>query len=153
MEQKSAFESFELEVSDEIKGYLKEISKWSYFLSILGYVGIGLMLIFGIFFGAIMSNTTQVGDANPYAAMGFSMGYFGLIYVVLALVYFFPVYYLFNFSRKMKRAVNTSNNEDFKSAFSNLKSHYKFMGIFALVIISIYLLIFIGAMASAAFFS
>ena len=43
----------------------------------------------------------------------------------------------------MKSALKLNNNEDFKMAFSNLKSHYKFMGIFAIVIISIYILIFL----------
>lgn len=149
MEQKSAFESFELEVNDDIKGFLKETSSWTYFLSILGFIGIGLMAIFGVFFGAIMSSSA-FGDTNPYAAMGFSMGYFGLIYVVMALLYFFPVYYLFNFSKKMKKALKLNNNEDFKMAFANLKSHYKFMGIFAIVIISIYVLIIFGSMLFAA---
>ncbi|WP_396601412.1 DUF5362 family protein [Algibacter sp. R77976] len=151
MEQKSAFESFELEVGDEIKGLLKETSSWTYFLSILGFIGIGFMVVFGLFFGVIMSATGAMGAANPYDSLGFSMGYLGLIYVVLGLVYFFPILYLFNFSRKMKSALSTSNNDSFKSAFTNLKSHYKFMGIFTIAIISIYILVFIGAFASAAF--
>ena len=151
MEQKSAFESFELEVSDEIKALLKETTSWTYFLSIIGFIGIGLMVIFGIFFGAIMS-TNAFGANNPYEAMGFSMGYFGLIYVAMALIYFFPVLYLFNFSRKMKSALSNTNKADFKSAFTNLKSHYKFMGIFTIVIISIYVLIFIGGMFAASLF-
>ena len=150
MEQKSAFESFELEVNDEIKGVLNETSKWTYFLSILGFVGIGFMVLFGMFFGTIMSGA--LGDANPYAGLGYSMGYLGFVYVVITLVYFFPILYLFKFSSKMKNALKLNNNEDFKSAFSNLKSHYKFMGIFAVIIISIYILIFIGAMVGAAAF-
>ncbi|MFD1615115.1 hypothetical protein [Gelatiniphilus marinus] len=149
MEQKSAFESFELEVNDEIKGLLKETASWTYFLSILGFIGIGIMVIFGIFFGAIMSSSA-LGDANPYAAMGFSMGYFGLIYVVMALIYFFPVYYLFNFSRKMKTALSTTNKDDFKLAFANLKSHYKYVGIFTIAIISIYIVLIFGSMMFAA---
>ena len=96
MEEKSAFDSFELEMNADIKGFLKETSTWTYFLAILGFIGIGFMLIFGIFFGAIMNNSA-LGDANPYNNLGFSMGYFGLIYVAMALVYFFPVLYLFNF--------------------------------------------------------
>ncbi|SFZ94377.1 hypothetical protein SAMN05428642_104136 [Flaviramulus basaltis] len=152
MEEKSAFETFELELTEDIKGLLKETTSWSYFLSILGFIGIGLMVIFGIFFGAIMS-TRALGDVNPYAGLGFSMGYFGLIYVVLALVYFFPVYYLFNFSRKMKTALSNTNKDDFKLAFTNLKSHYKYIGIFTITIISIYILIFIiGIFASISSF-
>ena len=148
MEEKSAFDSFELEVNEEIKGFLKETSSWTYFLSIIGFVGIGLMVIMGIYFSAVMSSG-GAGNLDAYN-IGYSMGYFGLIYVVLALVYFFPVYYLFNFSRKMKNALSTKNKDDFKLAFSNLKSHYKYMGIFAIVIISIYVLAFVIAMFAAA---
>ncbi|MEP3836144.1 MAG: DUF5362 family protein [Algibacter sp.] len=151
MEQKSAFESFELEIGDEIKGLLKETSSWTYFLSMLGFIGIGFMVVFGLSFSAIMSSAGGFGENNPYESLGFSMGYFGLIYLVLGLVYFFPVYNLFNFSRKMKSAIKSTNNDDFKVAFTNLKSHYKFMGIFMLAIISIYVLIFIGALFSTAF--
>ena len=151
MEQKSAFDSFELEMNEDIKGLLKETSSWTYFLSILGFVGIALMVVFGVFFGAIMSSAA-LGANNPYEAMGFSMGYFGLIYVAMALVYFFPVLYLFNFSRRMKSALSSNNKTDFKQAFANLKSHYKFMGIFTIVIISIYVLAFIVGMFAAASF-
>ena len=151
MEEKSAFESFELEVNEDIKGFLKEPSSWTYFLSILGFIGIAIMVVFGVFFGAIMS-AGALGNNNPYEAMGFSMGYFGLIYVAMALIYFFPVLYLFNFSRKMKSALSSNNKIDFKSAFANLKSHYKFMGVFAIVIVSIYVLAFIGGMFAAASF-
>jgi len=65
MEQKSAFESFELEVGDEIKGYLKETAKWAYLLSILGFVGIGFMVIGGISFTFLSSmNTFPMNSAN-----------------------------------------------------------------------------------------
>ncbi len=150
MEEKSAFDSFELEMNNEIMGFLKETSSWTYFLSILGFIGIGLMVVFGVFFGAIMGS--RMGGANPYQNLGFSMGYFGVLYVVIALVYFFPVYYLFNFSKKMKNALQTTNNDDLKLAFSNLKSHYKYMGIFSIIIISIYVLAFIVSMFAAASF-
>ncbi len=147
MEEKSVFETFELELDHDIKGFLKEISTWSYFLSILGFIGIGIMILFGVFFGAFMGRS--MGGINPYQNLGFSMGYLGLIYVVIGIMYFFPVYYLFNFSKKMKNALKANNNNEFKMAFSNLKSHYKFMGIFVIVIFSIYALIFIFGIFTA----
>jgi hypothetical protein len=144
MEEKSVFETFELEINNETKGFLKEISKWSYFLSIMGFIVIGIMVVFGIFFGAIMS--FSLGGVNPYQNFGASsMGYLGLVYVVLGLVYFFPVYYLFLFSKKMKNALKANNSKDFVMAFSNLKSHYKFVGILTIVVVSIYSLIFLFA--------
>ena len=147
MEEKSVFETFELELDNDIKGFLKEISNWSYFLSILGFIGIGIMILFGVFFGALMGRS--MGAVNPYQSLGFSMGYLGLVYVVIGILYFFPVYYLFNFSKKMKKALKTNNNNAFKMAFSNLKSHYKFMGIFVIVIFSIYALIFVFGIFAA----
>lgn len=143
MEEKSAFETFELNVTSTIMGFLKETSTWTYFLSILGFIGIGLMFLFGVFFSVAMR---LMPGGNPYEGLGMDMSYFGLIYIVLALLYFFPVLYLFNFSRKTKLALKTNNNDDLTAAFSNLKSHYKFMGVFAIVIISIYILAFVIAM-------
>ncbi|MFI1743149.1 hypothetical protein [Thalassobellus sediminis] len=149
MEGKSVFESFELEVNDEIKGFLKEIAKWAYFLSILGFVGIAFMIIGGVGV-SLYTGLNQFGGNTAYG-LGYSAG-IGLVYVILALIYFFPVIYLFKFSVKMKKALKSINNEDFKNAFLNLKSHYKFMGIFTIVIISIYFFILVGAIAGNALF-
>ena len=147
-ENKSAFEVFELNFSDNIYGFLKETSSWTYFLSILGFVGIGLMILFGVFFGTILSDLPR--GANPSYELGYNLGYFGFIYIILAVLYFFPVLYLFNFSKKMKNALASKNNEAFEAAFSNLKSHYKFVGILAIVIVSLYVLIFLFGILGAA---
>ncbi|MCL8007504.1 DUF5362 family protein [Gelidibacter japonicus] len=147
MEEKSAFETFELNLPPAILGFLKETSTWTYFLSILGFIGIGLMILGGLFFSLALN---LMPGGNPYAGLGVDMSYFGMIYVVIALFYFFPVLYLFNFSRKMKSALSSNNNDELTAAFSNLKSHYKFIGIFTIVIISIYVLIFVFAMLAGA---
>ncbi|TDY11260.1 DUF5362 family protein [Meridianimaribacter flavus] len=149
MEQQSAFKSFELDVNQAIIDYLKETSKWSYILSILGFVGIGFMLI-GALIMAISGGIANSGFDGAYGA-GYAVGV-AFVYVVLALVYLFPVLYLFRFSKNMKSALRLSNNQDFKKAFANLKSHYKFIGIFTIVVISLYALILIGAVVGASLF-
>lgn len=138
-EEKSAFGSFELSLPLPILTLFKEISTWTYFLSIIGFVGIGLLLVVGLIISFAM------GGMNPYAELGMDMAYFGLVYIVLAVVYFFPVLYLFNFSRKVKSAINSKNNDTLIDAFSNLKSHYKFVGILSIAIIGLYVLIFVIA--------
>ena len=45
----------------------------------------------------------------------------------------------------MKSALQTKNNDDLKKAFSNLKSHYKYLGILTIASMSIYAIIFIVA--------
>lgn len=137
MEEKSAFENFEFNVPPIILGFLKETSTWTYFLSIIGFIGLGLMIIAGLIFTITMGN--MVGD-NPYESLGIDVSYFGMIYIILGLIYLIPIVYLFNFSRKMKRALSSNSNEDLNAAFSNLKSHYKYLGIFTILIISLYVL-------------
>jgi hypothetical protein len=53
------------------------------------------------------------------------------------------VYYLFQFSSKMKKALATKNDETLASAFKMLKSHYKFIGVFTIITLSLYALLFI----------
>ena len=140
----SKFNEFELGINNEIISYLKETSSWSYFLSIIGFIGIGLMVVLGLAMSVILGNSAM-SDIDPYGQLGFPQSLLGGVYLVLGLLYFFPVLYLFNFSRKMKNALSSSRTDDFTSAFKNLKSHYKFLGIFTIVIISMYVLMFLFA--------
>ena len=97
---------------------------------------------------------SSMPGGDPYSELGFNGGVLGFVYVILALVYFFPILYLFRFAKKMKDSLRTNDNSELTAAFSNLKSHYKFVGIFTIVILSLYLLIFIIAIfagVSAAF--
>ena len=70
-------------------------------------------------------------------------------YLILAIIYFFPVYYLLQFSNQMKKALTTKNDETLAKAFEMLKSHYKFIGVFTIITISLYILFFIVAMTGA----
>jgi hypothetical protein len=55
------------------------------------------------------------------------------------------VYYLYQFASKAKVAFATDDNEQLNASFEYLKSHYKFIGIFALCIVSFYVLLFLFA--------
>lgn len=142
----------ELLVSDEAKGYLLEIGKWGNFISIIGFVFIALMIAGGLFFSFIFNSLMSMTEMNEFSQMPFPMGGFGLLYVGMAIVYAFPVYYLFNFSQKIKVAVNSNDEKSMNTAFKNLKSHYRFLGILLIVIMSLYLLIFLGALSIASMF-
>jgi hypothetical protein len=125
---------------------LREGSKWAFFLSIIGFIGIALMVVFAIFAGSIFASVGAIGGSdNPI--MGSSAGMFTGIYVLMAVLYFFPVYYLFKFSSKAKSALKSMDTELLSNAFVYLKSHYKFLGILMIVMMSLYLLIIIGAVA------
>lgn len=148
MEETSVFEKFELHLDESAKDFLKETAKWAYFLSILGFIGVGFFVIIAIFAGTIFST---LGSTMP--GMGAYGGSFGVVmsvmYLVLAAVYFFPVYYLFKFSSNAKKAFRENDSEALTTSFGYLKSHYKFIGILMVAMLVLYGLFFVLAMFGA----
>jgi hypothetical protein len=139
---------FSIQLTEKAIDALKESAKWSYFLAILGFIGIGLMVLAGVFMGSVMS---MMPDQPGMGAFGAIKGFMSLIYIVMALLYFFPVYYFFKYASGTKEALNTDNSEQLADALVNLKSHHKFLGIMAIVIISFYILLFFTAIVGGIF--
>jgi uncharacterized membrane protein len=132
---------FELQIDQQSISYLSETARWAKFLSIVGFVMCGIMIIVAIFAGTIMATFSRFGNND---ALGTSMGYSGVlisgVYIVLALLCFFPYLFLFNFSVKMQSALRNNDQTNLNISFSNLKSCFKFVGILTIVILSFYLL-------------
>ncbi|WP_026727770.1 hypothetical protein [Flavobacterium denitrificans] len=148
MEETSVFEKFELHLDQSAKDFLKETAKWAYFLSILGFIGVGLFVVIAIFAGAIFAS---MGNSMP--GMGAFAGSFGALmsfmYLVLAAIYFFPVYYLFRFGSNAKKAFRENDSESLTASLGYLKSHYKFIGILMVSMLGLYALFFVLAMLGA----
>ena len=138
METHSPFEQFEeIKIDGASKGFLTEIAKWTTFFAILGFIGIGFMVIVALIF---MTLGASLGSYNSMIPMG--GGFFvSFLYLVLAAFYFFPVNYLYKFSSNMKNALRSNNQQSLTLAFGYLKSHYKFIGILTIVVLSLYLLL------------
>lgn len=145
MEEHSVIETFEMKLNWSAKDFLKETAKWAYFLSILGYIGIGFIILAALFAGTLFS---VMGKMNP--AMGMMGSSFGIImafvYLFIAVLYFFPVYYLNKFAVKAKAAIKTNDSETLTISLGYLKSHYKYIGIMTLVVFSIYFIMLVGMM-------
>lgn len=128
----------QLTLTSASKSFLRETAKWAKFLAIIGFVLTGLLLVFAIFASTIfdMIPKTQ-GIPNE---IGLTMV---IPFLILAIVYFFPMYYLLQFSNKIKRALATKNDATLASALEALKSHYKFIGVFTIITLSLYALLFV----------
>lgn len=126
-----------LAVSPKAMAYLSETRGWGKFLAIVGFCLAGLIVILGFSLGAIFS---YLGQPNPFT------GYMGMFYSVFGLLYFFPSYYLYKFSSQLKIALKTKDDESLALAFENLKSLYKFIGIFTIIFIGLYGLVGGGAL-------
>ncbi len=133
----------QITINSKSKSFLKEITKWAFFLSIIGFVGIAFMVVLAVFSSVIFSAIPQV-QQMPF---DFSL-MMTIMYLVLAILYFFPVYYLLKFSTKMKKALASKNDETLADALEMLKSHYKFIGVFTIITISLYTMLFIVSMIS-----
>jgi len=131
----------ELKLTSEAKSYLRETAKWAFFLSIIGFIGIALMIIFALFASSIFGSLPQ------YQNLPFNMGkIIAIIYLVIAAIYLFPVYYLMQFANKMKAALSLKEDAILTESFEMLKSHYKFIGVFTIIILSLYALLFVVGM-------
>ena len=145
--QKAITELEQLTLTSSAKEFLREIAKWGKFLSILGFIALALMLIGSFFIGSFYNTTPQA------AKMPFDLGIVvTFIYIVIALIYIFPIYYLYQFSVKMKEALASKEDTVLATAFEMLKSHYKFIGVFTVIMLSVYALAavigFIGAFSA-----
>ncbi|MFN4074784.1 MAG: DUF5362 family protein [Cloacibacterium sp.] len=91
---------------------------------------------------SLMSN----GDF-PFGGKIFMM----LLYLAFAVLYYFPISYLYQFSENTKKAIENNDNNAIRDAFEFLKSHYKFMGILTIILLAFYaIIIFIGIIGAGA---
>nr|WP_321452021.1 hypothetical protein [uncultured Carboxylicivirga sp.] len=127
--------------SNEIKSYLLEASKWAKFLAIMGFIGVGFMALAGV----IATIGLTIAGGASMGLSGLPVGLIGVFYLVIALIYYFPVSYLYKFATKTKQAIIGENSFTLTAGFSNLKSLFKFMGVFTIVILSLYILILVVA--------
>jgi ABC-type multidrug transport system fused ATPase/permease subunit len=132
----------QLTVTKASKSYLSEIATWARFFAILGFIFIGLLLVFAFFAVPIFGTVTKSQSGVPDDLGSIML----VINVLIAIVYFFPLYYLLQFSKKIKKALKTKNDQMLANAFQMLKSHYKFIGVLTIITISLYFLFFISAL-------
>jgi hypothetical protein len=134
-----------MQLEEVAKDYLRESAKWSMFLAILGFIGIGFLALLAIIMTSVMSMAPEI--PGPFGAI---KGFISIFYLVFAIIYLFPIYYLYKYADSTKKAVNSGNTQLLTKAFSNLKSHHKFLGIAAIIIIALYI---IGAIVMVIGFS
>jgi len=125
---------------------LNNISKWTKFLSILGFVLIGLMVVGILATGAFISSMNHYAETAhmyPYNPGMFKWS-FAVIYLIILAIYFIPLYYLYKFSTRIQKAIAMKDMVILTEAFSFLQKHYMFLGILVIVGIGISLIGFVS---------
>lgn len=126
-------------LSGESVRYLNETRKWAAFIAIMLFIFTGLMVVVGLVIAAVFSASEELRSVMPFGS-----SWLGLLYVLLGAVYLFPAIYLYNFSTHAAKGIQQANQGHLNLAFKNLKSHYKFLGIFLIVMLGLYALLIIG---------
>ncbi len=103
---------------------------------------ISLIVLLSIFLAIAGISISFIFNSINETSLGGFPKFFGLIYFVFALIYLWPILNLYRFSDKSKKALAIRSNSELELAFKNLKNHYQFMGIFAIVMIVSYFLFF-----------
>jgi len=124
----------ELYLDVRLLNNLHDTAKWAKVLAILGFILSGFVLVFGLFLQRLVQN-----PALEQANIGFS-GFTTLVYAFVAMVYFFPSLYLFQFAGRMQRGVQDRNRQQVHKAVSRLKVMFKFIVIMLALVLLLFVL-------------
>jgi len=124
-------------VTAEIQAYLRTASSWATFLAILGFIGSFLMILIGLALG-LVGGTLSSLPHKPDSVIGSAiLPYMGVFYIIIAVIYFLPSLYLFQFAEKTKKAIDNYNQELLNAGMEKLKSTFKTLGITTITFIVI----------------
>jgi hypothetical protein len=139
-------EEKKIELGSENLNNLNSTRKWAMFLSVLGFIFLGLMIVAGLATSLFLT-TFKSQEAN----LGIPESLMIIIFIVIGAIYFFPVFFLFRFSKNTRDAIQNLDKLKLLKGFRNLRLYFTYIGIMVIVILSIYIMLLIFAGASMSF--
>jgi hypothetical protein len=138
------------ELNDELYG----TRPWVLFLSILGFIIGGLMLMAAVF-ASIAMGIGAGSTGGGAAGLGVAVGVFAL-YGLFSLLYLVPSYYLYKFGSAIGRIQN-QGMEAVVEALASQRKFWKILGVMTVSVILLYILLIglmfgLGAMGALANF-
>lgn len=129
-------------ITTATKRAFQKAAKWSSFLAVVGFIGVGLMVLGAVsmmVFGSAMSEFSQTA--------GFPSGVFGVIYLLVGGLYFIPILRLMRFANYTKAWLSSDSSSDLESGIQNLAGMFTFIGVLTAIILSLYALVIVGMFA------
>jgi hypothetical protein len=125
-------------VTEEMVQHLRNTKPWVRFLSILAFVGSGLMIV-GAFFMLLAGTVSREFGAG----LGLLMAFFYLLFAVL---YIYPSLMLFKYASSIQSLVRDRNPRGMTDALRYQSAFWRFAGILAVVVLCVYALVLIVLM-------
>jgi len=126
--------SQELSLSSQAVDHIRVMAKWGRFLSIVGFVFIGLMVLTALFMGTFIARAGGLGMSGVGVTF---------VYLLFAALYLYPTWQLNHFSRKAKSAIALNSGHELADAFQGLRGFFAFFGILTAIILGLYALILV----------
>ncbi len=122
-----------LEISASIRQNLLSAMKWLKFLAVCGTVCMAIVFVAGVVF-------LFLPDYNGVPGVAV-----GLVYIVMAFVYIYPLKKTFEIVREVRSALNGNSQTSLEFAALATRSVLKFMGVLTIVALSVYAVVIILA--------
>lgn len=137
-----------LYLDDTAVEHLRSARKWSNFLSIIGFVLIGIMILIMaafLLFGSLVSSKDNLVSFTSFVQI--------VPIALMIVIYGIPIYYLYQFGKHSSIAINNYDSDAIGLAFKYLNLHYRFMGILVIVVLAFYLVAIVVMTMGFPFFS
>ena len=135
-----------LRVTESAKADLLTAAKWAKFLCIVGCIGVAIVVIFAIF---LMGAGTMA--SSMFSEMPFGPIAMGVLYLIIAALYIYPLIKGFQFANGAKAACLSNDENELARGINGLSSLTKFWGILTIIILAIYALIFLFGLIGVGF--
>ena len=140
-------ENRKIEIEQDTLNQLNTTRKWAMFLAITGFIFLGLILVIGLIAGTFIS----AFSSGEEGGIGIPESLMFIPFLLMAVIYFFPIYFLFRFSKHSLHAIQTLDKLEFHKAIKNLKYYFAYIGFLIIVVFTIYIVVLIVAGSSLAF--
>jgi hypothetical protein len=137
---------FDLSIDNEGSASLAETAKWAKVVAIFGLI-VGVLIVLAGFFLSLAG--AVVGSV--FAALGAIGPYMGIFYIAFGAIMIYPNWKLLKFGSSMSPGLRKSDQLMVNDALKNLKSYFKILGIFMLVMVGIYVLAIVVVMSAGSF--
>ena len=119
---------------------LRRTAKWARFLAFVGFALIALIVIFGLFAGSMIGRFV----AKESVTLPSCGALYSLIFLLLAVFYFFPTLFLYRFATRSLKAVNGAfDGGVFSTGLDSLRRLFAFTGVFILIVLCLYASLFL----------
>lgn len=127
-------EKTEIIIDEKSLRYLNTARRWAMFLAVTGFIFLGILIIAGALAGTFMS----VFRTHKPLEGGIPGWIMIALFIILAVLYFFPVSFLFRFAKHAGNTIETRNRNDLNKAMRSLRSFFVYTGILLIAILALY---------------